>query len=330
MNASIIGIIVAISGNVVISLALNCQKLAHRRLEREREQKRTQRGEGVSDSTTRRPSLGQRRTSNNSYASLREVDELEIDDREEVNDDDDERTRVGQASYYASPDSEDESDYGETIPFPGRSSPSPQLNSWSLRERAHSLLLETEPLLVVSPEGQSPRGSVRATYGSRSRAQSFEETHRGKKRKGRSLLAYLFRGSKGKNKATVDLDIEEAEAIPVQIHQTANGSSTTSRKPFQNKLNFVDSKPNRHEEFESDYLKSKLWYVRERTSLMGDLTTYPHYQVVRLLPHDRRRTWQFHFLRFCASFGCCSSWDCACRVHIYCISSDHSSASSLL
>ena len=91
VNASIIGIIVAISGNVIISLALNCQKLAHRRLEREREQKRTQRGEGVSDSTTRRPSLGQRRTSNNSYASLREVDELEIDDREEVNDDDDER-----------------------------------------------------------------------------------------------------------------------------------------------------------------------------------------------------------------------------------------------
>jgi magnesium transporter len=34
---SFIGIIVAICGNVVISLALNCQKLAHQRIERKRE-----------------------------------------------------------------------------------------------------------------------------------------------------------------------------------------------------------------------------------------------------------------------------------------------------
>lgn len=37
-QATFVGILVAISGNVVISLALNCQKLAHKRLEREREQ----------------------------------------------------------------------------------------------------------------------------------------------------------------------------------------------------------------------------------------------------------------------------------------------------
>jgi magnesium transporter len=36
-TASLIGIGVAITGNVLISLALNCQKLAHRRLERVRE-----------------------------------------------------------------------------------------------------------------------------------------------------------------------------------------------------------------------------------------------------------------------------------------------------
>lgn len=38
-KSSVIGISVAIAGNVIISLALNCQKLAHRRLEREREER---------------------------------------------------------------------------------------------------------------------------------------------------------------------------------------------------------------------------------------------------------------------------------------------------
>lgn len=37
-SATVAGISAAICGNVLISLALNCQKLAHRRLEREREQ----------------------------------------------------------------------------------------------------------------------------------------------------------------------------------------------------------------------------------------------------------------------------------------------------
>lgn len=39
-RATITGIAVAVSGNILISLALNCQKLAHRRLEAEREAKR--------------------------------------------------------------------------------------------------------------------------------------------------------------------------------------------------------------------------------------------------------------------------------------------------
>jgi len=42
------GIVVAISGNVVISLALNCQKLAHRRLEEER----TTKGDELQSRTT--------------------------------------------------------------------------------------------------------------------------------------------------------------------------------------------------------------------------------------------------------------------------------------
>ncbi len=46
--ATIAGISVAITGNILISLALNCQKLAHRRLERDRELRRTQ-GNGKHD-----------------------------------------------------------------------------------------------------------------------------------------------------------------------------------------------------------------------------------------------------------------------------------------
>lgn len=38
-KSTVTGISVAIAGNIVISLALNCQKLAHRRLEREREER---------------------------------------------------------------------------------------------------------------------------------------------------------------------------------------------------------------------------------------------------------------------------------------------------
>lgn len=50
-RATIAGIAVAVSGNVLISLALNCQKLAHRRLEAEREAER----ELVARSTSDQP-----------------------------------------------------------------------------------------------------------------------------------------------------------------------------------------------------------------------------------------------------------------------------------
>ena len=43
ISASFIGIIVAISGNVLISLALNCQKLAHKRLSEERKRRHSNR-----------------------------------------------------------------------------------------------------------------------------------------------------------------------------------------------------------------------------------------------------------------------------------------------
>lgn len=51
-HATVAGIAVAISGNVLISFALNCQKLAHRRLELEREHASEQARNGVKPRTT--------------------------------------------------------------------------------------------------------------------------------------------------------------------------------------------------------------------------------------------------------------------------------------
>lgn len=45
LTASFIGIIVAICGNIIISFALNCQKLAHKRLEESRSGETTPKGE---------------------------------------------------------------------------------------------------------------------------------------------------------------------------------------------------------------------------------------------------------------------------------------------
>src|SRR5258706_12012582 len=52
---SFIGIVVAISGNVLISLALNCQKLAHRRLDEQRQQQLFYGSNSHSSSSTETP-----------------------------------------------------------------------------------------------------------------------------------------------------------------------------------------------------------------------------------------------------------------------------------
>ena len=52
---SFIGIIVAISGNVLISLALNCQKLAHRRLDEQRQQQLFYGSSSYNSSSTQTP-----------------------------------------------------------------------------------------------------------------------------------------------------------------------------------------------------------------------------------------------------------------------------------
>jgi len=55
ITASFIGITVAISGNVLISLALNCQKLAHRRLDEQRQQQLFYGSSSYTSSSTETP-----------------------------------------------------------------------------------------------------------------------------------------------------------------------------------------------------------------------------------------------------------------------------------
>ncbi|KAI0347448.1 DUF803-domain-containing protein [Trametopsis cervina] len=58
-RATIAGITVAISGNILISLALNCQKLAHRRLEKDRELRTLRNNDGRSNGIGRPVKRGQ-------------------------------------------------------------------------------------------------------------------------------------------------------------------------------------------------------------------------------------------------------------------------------
>lgn len=271
-TASFIGIIIAISGNVVISLALNCQKLAHKRLERERQSRfRCRNGEGDGLLKGRRELLGGRRlslTSNDSILEQPELeDEVEGEDRDGLDDEDEERTRVGETSLHQSPNSDEESDYGEPIPFPGRDTPTSFRRSF--RERAYSLLLETEPLLIVS-NGASPRGSLRVNYGgARNGTESARESMRiEKKRDGLSLLSRLFHNrDKGKGKATVDVDVEGATVVPVRVEVTGeDNTNKTEQSGKQPKptLKFAEPVNGPVKGNESDYLKSKLWSVSLR------------------------------------------------------------------
>lgn len=263
-TASFIGIIVAISGNMLISLALNCQKLAHRRLEREREAHSKEVGRSRKE---QRPLLGERRLSIASEHHIAEEPSEHEDMNDEQDEEDDDHTRVGELSQHQSPDSDLESNYGELIPFPGQSTPS--RSHQTFRDRAHSLLLETEPLLIVSA-GTSPRGSVRGGYGSRDSSIPSGGSPRAKIRTRPSLLSRLFsHGTKGKQKA-MTTEVTKVAAIPADIR--ANGSSNGTREDsssnrqrqrltFAEPANGSGSNSGVDEANESDYLKSKLWCV---------------------------------------------------------------------
>ncbi|EJD01208.1 DUF803-domain-containing protein [Fomitiporia mediterranea MF3/22] len=259
-TASFIGIIVAISGNVLIALALNCQKLAHRRLERERrahalngigsQQSLGGRGNGFTD---RRPRANTRMVS----------DIVEVNTDEE---DDDERTRVDGSSQHHSPNSDDESDYGVAVPFPtsgsGLETPSSARRGHSFRTGAHALQLETEPLLGGASRTSTPNGSMRGGYlrevGSRG---TSSEADRGswreraaRTRSAPHLLTRIFSsGAKGKKKA--NCADPEALAVPVE----GGGHSTPSGACSSSKVKFAEAEM--HEENEADYLKSKLWWL---------------------------------------------------------------------
>ncbi|KAL5527612.1 hypothetical protein ACEPAG_6413 [Sanghuangporus baumii] len=290
--ASFIGIIVAISGNVLISLALNCQKLAHKRLERERrsghtlEDNRRVQGQGQSHRFTgRNNGFENDNVTEPTYTSSRRI--VEMHDADADDEDDDERTRVGESSQHQSPNSDAESDYEGAIPFPssssGRESPSPAPRGPSFRDTAHTLLVETQPLLVVSDRAVVvPKGSMRGGYGTaieignRSR-ESSSEADRGswRERNARTrsaphLLTHLF---SPRAKKVNDMDIE-ATAIPVDIRVNGedSGYSTPAR---QQRVKFAE--PKVHEENEADYLKSKLWWLGLILMAIGEMGNFISY-----------------------------------------------------
>ena len=291
--ASFIGIIVAISGNVLISLALNCQKLAHKRLERERRSRyaidESRRSQGP------RGPAGRNFAFDNDYGTEPMYTNSPTNGRDLFTDaddeDDDERTRVGQSSQRQSPNSDDESDYEGAVPFPtaqsGNESPSPAPRGPSFRDRAHTLLVETQPLLFVSDRTATPKGVARGGYGTaieignRSRGSSSEADRgswRERNTRTRSAPHLLQRLFSSRAKKLDDVDIE-ARAIPVDVRTNGedNRYTTPNRQP---RVTF--SEPKVHEENESDYLKSKLWSVRNvfmkilDDMLISDQVAWPH------------------------------------------------------
>ncbi|KAL5487821.1 hypothetical protein ACEPAI_5929 [Sanghuangporus weigelae] len=287
--ASFIGIIVAISGNVLISLALNCQKLAHKRLERERRSRHTseddRRDQGQSRGFTgRNNGFENGNGTEPTYTSSRR--NVDMHDTDADDEDDDERTRVGESSQHHSPNSDAESDYEGAIPFPnsssGRESPSPAPRGPSFRDTAHSLLVETQPLLLVSDRTVAPKGSVRGGYGTaieignRSRGSSSEAgrgSWRERNARTRSAPHLLTRLVSSRAKKVIDMDIE-ATAIPVDIRVNGedSGYSTPAR---QQRVKFAE--PKIHEENEGDYLKSKLWWLGLILMAIGEMGNFISY-----------------------------------------------------
>ena len=250
-SASLIGIAVAISGNILISLALNCQKLAHLRLSRERRSRasRTANGHGRGRKTNGRLSLA--KLAGRSFESVREESITENpESRSFDRDRDEERIR------FLSPEIANE-DTNNDIPFP-------ELETPIRPHRRNSHNFEEEPLL--SSVTSTPHGSIRSViplYGTKasSRAASHtDETSRHSRRRSASsphILTRIFSsGAKGKSRAE-DVDLE-ASSIPVDVHlRGEDGVCPTPRSATKIKI----SEPAQKDGNESDYLKSKLWYL---------------------------------------------------------------------
>ncbi|KAH8118334.1 DUF803-domain-containing protein [Phellopilus nigrolimitatus] len=287
-TASFIGIIVAISGNVLISLALNCQKLAHLRLERERNARS---GNGSTDGTghaqytktSGRKPLGERIFSDAGGDGVTENlivtgNGTADDDEDDDDDDDEERTRVGSSQRHG-PNSDVESDH-ESIPFPG--SHTPTRHPSTFRDRAHSLLLETEPLLIVSRGVASPRGSIRGAYGSRGvSTEAGQGSRQAKTRNGFGLLMRIFSaGSKGKAKAD-HTDLESTAApVEIRVGEERSGSPTPAEERSRPTIKFAEPGVTTESPvggYESDYLKSKLWWFGFLLMNVGEMGNFVSY-----------------------------------------------------
>ncbi|KAI5125033.1 hypothetical protein M0805_007457 [Coniferiporia weirii] len=263
-TASFIGIIVAISGNILISLALNCQKLAHLRLERERHALFNS-ARGVNGSTC--------------VENTRQILAAGSTDNDET--DDEERTRVGEPSHHRAQSANAESDDDESFPFPGHDTPTRPTRS--IRDRAHSLLLETEPLLVVSSRSASLKRSYRDGYESRRSRNISSETGEGswrarsRTRSSPNALARIFTsGSKGKS-SVEDSDLE-ASVVPVDVHVNG-GNPTSHRERSTSKVRFASEPAHEkcHDGNESDYLKSKLWWFGFLLMNVGEMGNFISY-----------------------------------------------------
>lgn len=246
-SASLIGIAVAISGNVLISLALNCQKLAHLRLSRERRAyaSRSLNGHGYGRKLSGRHSLA--KLAGQSFESVREESFAE-----NAENDNSDREEEGYARVPVPITSEE--DQINDIPFPG-------FDASTRTQRQSFRNAEAEPLL--NSVTSTPHGSVRSglpSYGMP--AASSGDIHHTEIRRGRSsssphILSRIFSiGMKGKSRVD-DVDLE-ASSIPVDVRNRGEDNTCPTPRSIH-KIKF--SEPKQKEDNESDYLKSKLWCV---------------------------------------------------------------------
>ncbi|THH03591.1 hypothetical protein EW145_g6156, partial [Phellinidium pouzarii] len=257
-TASFIGIIVAISGNILISLALNCQKLAHLRIERD-----------------------WRTSSTNIHSDNDSEDETEPLDpnSDELNEDaeDEERTPIGGPSQLVNENGDLESGQSYLVPFPAHDTPTHRSRSFNNRAQSH---LETEPLLIDSSLETPLKGALRVGHRNRSRhGDSTLETGR-KAHSGPNIFSRTFSFG-AKDSAKVDGADVVASASPVGIIINGDESSSPTRRQEQSKprVQFIelDAREKRSEQNESDYLKSKLWWFGLLLMGIGEMGNFISY-----------------------------------------------------
>lgn len=279
---SFIGIVVAISGNVLISLALNCQKLAHQRLIRERERlKQRHRVESISSSRTR-PAPDADANGHNVYFD-RNGNTSNIDSYDEA--------ATVRALGASAVDDDVFQSYGaaESTELLARND---TISSRSTsRGRLEGLLFESEPLL---PERRRSRSSSTQRV-------TFTENRPGLKKANTGFLSRMFRRGHKEELLPQNGSVPATPRTRPEVIKPILKNANTSVPYKQNaSLKFEDHQ-------ESDYLKSKLWCV-------------PHYpiprsnqinpgisgKVVWILVNEHRRAWKFHLLRLCTCFHRCT------------------------